>query len=339
MTGLAAGLVALGSLGLALAAWIATGEYWMLLSWGSYPLAGWYILHVRPGNRIGLILLSVGALFGITSLGLVAPTVFERAGLITAYLAMFLFLVFLLLFPSGRPATTVGRYFVPVLGMLALAVVAMAFLWPAPLLEANPAVYLAFLLVGFIDVALRWLRAEGVEALQMMWFAWAVGVVAMSFVLWTLGISATWLQVVLTLVPNVIPVAIAIAVTRHGLYGIDRVISRTVSYSLVTLVVVGTYAVVVTSVSRLLPDSGALPVAGATLAAAAVCLPVVRRVRVAVDRRFDRARFDAQQQVEAFAERMSTTVEADGVAADLLATVQRTLAPGAAGVWDERSRS
>jgi hypothetical protein len=89
----------------------------------------------------------------------------------------------------------------------------------------------------------------------------------------------------------------------------------------------------VTSASRLLPESNELAVAGATLAAAAVFRPVLRRVQKAVDRRFDRARFDAAHEVDEFAARLRSSVDPDAATDDLLATVQRTLAPRTVGVW------
>ena len=156
------------------------------------------------------------------------------------------------------------------------------------------------------------------------------------------GLASEWTNsdtIISVLVFSLIPLSMGVAVLRYRLYDIDRIVSRTVSYAAVTVVVLATYALVVTSVSRLLPASSTLAVAGATLAAAAVALPVLRWVRDRVDRRFDRAGFDAQQQVEAFAGRMAASADADDVAADLQAVVRATLAPGAAGVWVVRSRT
>ena len=155
------------------------------------------------------------------------------------------------------------------------------------------------------------------------------------------GLATDWTTgdtLLIALALSLIPVSVGVAILRYHLYDIDRIVSRTVSYVAVTVVVLATYALVVTSVSRLLPESGALAVAGATLAAAAVALPVLRGVRDRVDRRFDRAGFDAQQQVEAFAGRMAASVDAGDVAADLQAVVQRTLAPSALGMWHGGSR-
>jgi hypothetical protein len=110
------------------------------------------------------------------------------------------------------------------------------------------------------------------------------------------------------------------------------VVSRTLSYAVVTAVVLATYALVVLSVSGLLPESNTLAVAGATLAAVAAFRPVLGRVQERVDRRFNRARFDAAREVDAFSARLRNSMDTDETAADLRETVLRTLAPGAIGV-------
>jgi len=101
----------------------------------------------------------------------------------------------------------------------------------------------------------------------------------------------------------------------------------------VTASVIGTYALVVTSISRLLPVSSALAVATATLTAAAVFRPVLRRVQEAVDRRFNRERYDAQRVVDAFGARLRGETDPDAAAADLVAAVGRALQPAAVGLW------
>jgi hypothetical protein len=106
-----------------------------------------------------------------------------------------------------------------------------------------------------------------------------------------------------------------------------------VAYGLVTVTVLGVYALVVTTVARLLPVSNTLAVALGTLAAAAVSRPLLSRVQRAVDRRFDRARFDATREAEAFAARLSSTVDTYAVVDDLHAVLDRTLAPRTMSVW------
>ena len=118
-----------------------------------------------------------------------------------------------------------------------------------------------------------------------------------------------------------------IAITRYRLYDIDRIISRSASYAVVTGVLVVLYAVLVTAAPRLLPVSSSFAVAGATLAAAAAFRPLLRRVRTVVDRRFDRAHYDARLTVETFGARLRDQVDPAAVTADLLATVRQTMQP------------
>jgi hypothetical protein len=132
---------------------------------------------------------------------------------------------------------------------------------------------------------------------------------------------------------GLIPIAIAVAVLRYRLYEIDRIISRTAAYALVTLLVLGVYAVVVTSITWLLPGAPAVAVAVATLAAAALALPALRWIRRRVDHRFDRARYDAQRVVESFGERLRNGADPDSAATDLVSAAEQTLQPAAVGLW------
>jgi hypothetical protein len=191
--------------------------------------------------------------------------------------------------------------------------------------------------LSVLSLVVRFRRGSVRERAQIKWLGLS-GFVAGVFL--AQGLATVWTTsdtFLIAVAISLIPLSVGVAILRYHLYDIDRIVSRTVSYGVVTVVVLATYALVVTSVSRLLPASNTLAVAGATLAAAAVALPALRWVRERVDRRFDRAGFDAQQQVEAFAGRMAASVDADDVAADLQAVVQRTLAPSSAGVWVVRS--
>jgi hypothetical protein len=132
---------------------------------------------------------------------------------------------------------------------------------------------------------------------------------------------------------TMLPLGIAIGVFRHGLYGLDRIVSRTVSYAIVTGTVLAVYAAVVTVATRALPVTNDLAVAAATLAAAAVARPVLRRVQGAVDRRFDREKVDAQHAVESFGRGLVEQVDADRTQQDLVATTSRLLSPSSVGLW------
>jgi hypothetical protein len=130
-----------------------------------------------------------------------------------------------------------------------------------------------------------------------------------------------------------IPVACAVAVLRYRLYEIDKIISRTLAYAIVTGLLLGVYAGLVLLATRVLPVDGSVAVAASTLAAAALFNPLRSRVQRLVDRRFNRTRYDADQTLTAFAARLKDAVDQDAVRADLLRVVQRSLEPTHAAVW------
>jgi hypothetical protein len=136
------------------------------------------------------------------------------------------------------------------------------------------------------------------------------------------------------LVPTVgIPVACTMAVLRYRLYEIDRLISRTVSYAVVTGLLVGVYGGVVLLISDGIGLHTQVAVAAATLAAAALFTPLRVRVQRRVDRRFNRARYDAERLVADFAARLKDAVDPDAVRADLLDVVHTSLEPTQIGIW------
>jgi hypothetical protein len=130
-----------------------------------------------------------------------------------------------------------------------------------------------------------------------------------------------------------LPVGIGIAILKYRLYDIDRIISRTLAYAIVTGLLAGVYAGVVLLATQVLDITSPVAVAGATLVAAALFSPLRARVQRLVDRRFNRARYDADQTVAAFAARLQDAVDLDGVRADLLSVVNRSLEPAHASVW------
>lgn len=134
----------------------------------------------------------------------------------------------------------------------------------------------------------------------------------------------------------ILPIAFsfAVAVLRYRLFEIDKVVSRTVTHALVLVVLAGVYVGVVTALAQLVPSRyGPVGVAVATLLVSMLAVPLTRRVRHVVDRRFDRSRFDAERVATAFAARLRARPERGDVPADLLEVVQRTVAPTHAGVW------
>ena len=123
---------------------------------------------------------------------------------------------------------------------------------------------------------------------------------------------------------------------RYRLYEIDRIISRTLAYALVTGLLVGVYAGLVLLATRVLSVHTPVAVAASTLAAAALFNPLRRRVQQLVDRRFNRARYDADQTIAAFAARLKDTVDLDSVRDDLASVVDRALEPAYVSVWISR---
>ena len=125
-------------------------------------------------------------------------------------------------------------------------------------------------------------------------------------------------------------------ILKYRLYDIDRIISRTLAYGIVTGLLVGMYAGLVLLATRVLSFHTPVAVAAATLAAAALFNPLRRRVQQAVDRRFNRARYDADQAVAAFAGRLKDAVDLDSVRDDLAGVVQHALEPAHVSVWVSR---
>jgi hypothetical protein len=124
-----------------------------------------------------------------------------------------------------------------------------------------------------------------------------------------------------------------VAVFKYRLFDIDRIVSRTLGYAIVTGLLLGVYAGLVLLATRVLTVHAPVAVAAATLAAAALFTPVRRRVQRIVDHRFNRARYDADRTIAAFAGRLQDAVDLDTVRGDLLAAVHQALEPAHASVW------
>jgi hypothetical protein len=130
-----------------------------------------------------------------------------------------------------------------------------------------------------------------------------------------------------------VPVSVAVAVLRYRLWDLDRLVSRTVTYALVTALLAVPFLLVVPATTKLVEGSGSLAVAAATLAAAALFQPLRRRVQALVDRRFNRRRYDATRTVEGFAARLRGQVDLDALHGELLAVVDHTMQPTRTSLW------
>ncbi len=195
------------------------------------------------------------------------------------------------------------------------------------------------------SLAFRYRRARTAERAQLKWLVYAAALVVAAAliglgpVVWVMGAGDAADNVQNAMVSAavaLVPVAIGVAVLRYRLYDIDRVVSRTVAYAIVTAVLVGVYAGLVLLATEVLQLRAPVAVAAATLAAAALFNPVRRRVQHRVDRRFNRARYDAEATVAAFAARLKDAVDLDAVRDDLASVVQTALEPASMWVWTSR---
>jgi len=203
-----------------------------------------------------------------------------------------------------------------------------------------------FWLVFVARQVLAWRRADGERRQQLKWLmsgaAVCMAALAFSAVAGTLGPQGTPSPAILavfdvaTVSIAALPVSIGVAILKYRLYDIDRIISRTLAYAIVTGLLVGVYAGLVLLATQVLKFHNTVAVAAATLAAAALFNPLRRRVQLIVDRRFNRARYDADRMVTAFAGRLKDAVDLASVRDDLADVVQQALEPAHISVWVSR---
>jgi len=202
---------------------------------------------------------------------------------------------------------------------------------------ANPPAWLIVPVIGAIVIiglsfvghqVLSWRRAGGDRRQQLKWLACG-GAVAAASLLLAAAVGVAGLLAGLA----ALPIGIGIGILRYRLYDIDRIISRTLAYALVTGMLAGVYAGLVLLATKVLSVHTPVAVAVATLAAAALFNPLRRRVQNIVDRRFNRARYDADRIIAGFAARLKDAVDLDAVRADLAGSVQQTLEPAHISVW------
>jgi hypothetical protein len=330
---------------------------------------GWIVVSRLPSNRIGWLMIASGVGFGLSMAGggvLPWNQVHEEEFPATVLLhwlgigAWFVMLGvlwprLLLIFPDGQLPSRRWRP-VEALQVLTTVLVATVVLgYPPdqsigiPALRAPASLVLDYgyplvvvtMLAGVAAMVVRFRRARDQERAQLKWIVWIVVVIG-------LGLTASAILDVLapglgatagTLTFSaflVLPIAIGVAVLRYRLFEIDRIISRTIGWTLITVILVGAFAGVVVGLQALLSGTthdDAVAVAGSTLLTFAMFQPVRRRVQRAVDRRFDRTHLDRQQSAEAFASRLRGRTDLADVETDVIATVAEVLRPQSASLW------
>ena len=275
------------------------------------------------------------------------------------------FLALAILFPTGH--LPVGRWRRPALivfGTTIAIVLAMAF---APVITVaetdlqNPFVVLPGLSLwglvpagGFLFLPLLCVVAAGVGSLlvryrsatgilrqQLRWLVTSVFFVFAALAFGIAGVAITgtsdsWAWIPAIVAYPTVPIAIGVAVLRYRLFEIDRIVSRTIAYVIVSAIVAVTFTgaiLLLSAVFAPFTQGQTVAVAASTLAAFAVFQPVLHRVRRDVDRRFNRARYDGESTAAAFAERLRDEVDLSTLSNELDATVRRAVAPTSFGLW------
>jgi hypothetical protein len=346
---------------------------WMLAA-GVFAACGTLIVTRRPTHPIGWAFSLYGLLVSAALVSFALAIVWSEAGRATAAgwgeaignaiatLAVVAIPAALLRFPDGSLLSRGWRWASWAIGATAALGATAAVLnggWGGDAeqaIEASPLrsatqpwgdiASQAFYSMMFVTMALsgaslimRFRHARGEARQQMKWLAMAAAYLVATLIL-ALAVSGTAeldhpaLIVLLASAFASIPAAVAVAVLRHGLYDIDRIINRTIVYTLVTGSLVAVYAgtVFVAGTVAVGRDDN-LTVAAATLVAAAVFRPVLRRVQGFVDRRFYRHKYDAQKTIDAFGTRLRQETDLNELTDDLVGVVRTTMQPSHISVW------
>jgi hypothetical protein len=338
----------------------------------TYPFVGTLLAVRRPRNPLGWLLLLLGlgftlSFFSTEYLGRAAISGWPLPGAVwVAWLSTWTFVLNVsiafgwipLLFPTGR---VLSPRWVPVawaIGIVTVVGAAASALDPVELngvgvAYANPvgvaaieasidvisALFMpAIAVLGALSVAsllLRFRRSQGVERQQLRWFLLATASFLVSLVA-TFATGIEGLFIVALVAAAAIPIAVGIAILRYRLYDIDRLISRTIGWAVVTAVLVAVFVggvVVLQAALSPVTRENTFAVAVSTLIAFALFQPLRRRVQRVVDRRFDRARYDGQMTAAVFATRVRNEVDLVTLREQLVATAADAVRPNGAGLW------
>lgn len=330
------------------------------LSWLGFSVVGGLILRSRQRNTTGWLLLSIGVAMSIGFITLAAGRV--GAYPLLEWLDWISFVVpalvglLLLTFPSGGIPSPRWRPVVVIAGAATAGlVVVFSLAKPEVIIDVdqfidNPVYVPALadlavlepvftgLIAGFIglvvvNLVLRFRRSQGLERQQFRWLAFVAVVAPLLLFIGANSASNVATVIAFVLALNLIPTAIGVAVLRYRLYEIDRLISRTVSYTVVIGLLAGVFLVVVSALGSLVPADSSLAVAGSTLLVAALFNPLRRRVLDRVDRWFNRTRYETQLVVDDFAASIRDETEIERLSEGLGSLVTSTLRPTVVGIW------
>ncbi len=302
-------------------------RYGLLARPGALPAARWAAVYSPATLYLGFV--CVGFVLLLTPSGSLPSPRWRWWARVAAAAPLALLLALtvgpgLVIAPYG---SVVDPVTVPALAGTVTAAIAVAF-----------AIAAGGLAVGAWSLVVRFRRSRGTERQQLRWVALAAAVTLPLAAVVLVGVALDATAVVLVVVAAgvclaVLPLAIGAAILRYRLYDLDRIVSRTLAYGLLTVLLGGGYAALVLGLGQLLGQDSPLVVAGATLAVAAAFQPARRRVQAMVDRRFDRRRYDAARTVQAFSARLRQQVDLDTLTAELLAVIDQTMQPTQASLW------
>src|SRR5271157_505130 len=343
------------------------GEGWTA-ELGFIPVAASFavvgaLVAARTGNRLGWLFLGAGTVSAVTVVANVYAARAAAAELpeaawagwtLTVILGMvpLLFFLTLLLFPDGRLPSPRWRpvvWVAVISGLAAMVCPAVSdvnfssnfpklrdpVMLVAPLRTVNNAatgIQALLFLAAAAALIVRFRRSGQEQRLQLKWFMYASAVSALVIFAASVLSRKGPLPEFEIVVP-LIPAAVGVAILKYRLYEIDRLISRTLAYAVVTGLLIGVYAGLVIVATQVFRFRTPVAVAASTLVAAALFSPLRRRVQHVVDRRFNRVRYDADQTVAAFAAQLRDAVDLDTVRADLLAAVNSAVEPAYISVW------
>lgn len=338
---------------------------WEMAAFGAWLLAfavvGVLIVFRRPGNPIAWLCLGFAFPFAayfaadaVLRYEMAEPGLISRPELLAIFAsqlwvpAVGAIGYLLLLFPDGHLPSHRWKWFARFLATTLGLLIAYGSLVPGTFADwhfENPlgvswiddyvaigyalVVFLiASILISAVSVAFRYRRADSVEKLQLKWLVAAGAVSALSYAFVFIDDGPPWI-----LSWSAIPVAIGFAVLRYRLYDIDRLISRTLSYAVVAGLLTGAFFGAVVLLSLLLPSESNLAVAASTLLVAVLFDPLRRRIQNRVDRRFDRARFDAERVIEQFAVDLRNLTDLDELTIELTKVIGQVLRPSILAFW------
>ena len=307
------------------------------------------IIVMRTEQRsIGWILVIIGISFTLF-LGVLEAVAASRGGTYAAILnalaaSLVLFIYLILIFPTGRLPSTLARVvaWAALIGGISLSVVEYRVTINDPAADGYLSVlYFAVLMVVSVLVHLVQLKhRSNVERKQLKWFLFALSLsAAIYIVMGVLDVSYEVFRIGDAIATSLWPIAILIAITRFRLYEIDRIVSRTVSYLVVVGFVAGVYFAVVAGTTALLPVESSFAVAASTLVVAALFNPVRRRVQRSVDRRFNRARYEAQSVVEGFTGVILEQTDVEIILNSFAGVASEVMNPTLVGVWDNTRKA